>query len=218
MWINNEYTVLKLTCACPEESFPEIFPCIEIFFIIQDFWATLSLPWKQSLPWIHCIENIFFIIQDFWATCACPENFQAGGASSLLPPTPLAVLWSLTCAAVKRHCFKTDKCRTDAVNNLSRSIETCKMLKIVFEVKLYKIIRISDTKPKSVSTSTWQCLISNMKNYSRKTWQTSHLVLKPLRIQTLREKCGGTWHIMSPTKLRSCTCTVRAHMKKIVHF
>ena len=30
------------------------------------------------------------------------------------------------------------------------------------------------------------------------------MVLKPLRIQTLRDKSGGTWHIMSPTseKLR----------------
>jgi len=41
------------------------------------------------------------------------------------------------------------------------------------------------------------CVTSNMKNSSRKTWQTSHLVLKPLQIQTLREKSGGTWHIMS---------------------
>jgi len=44
--------------------------------------SNLRLPWKTELPWIHCIENIFFIIQDFWATCACsekqscPENFH----------------------------------------------------------------------------------------------------------------------------------------------
>ena len=49
--------------------------CIEIFFIIQDFWATCSCP-ENSLPWIHCIEYIFFIIQDFWATCACPEKYE----------------------------------------------------------------------------------------------------------------------------------------------
>ena len=39
---------------------------------------------------------------------------------------------------------------------------------------------------------------SNVKNSSHKTWQTSYLVLKPLQIQTLREKSGETWHIMSP--------------------
>jgi len=72
------------------------------FFTIQDFWATLRLPWKtefalkflsvlskllqsgflrnlrlpekQSVLWIYCIEYIFFIIQVFWATCACPEK------------------------------------------------------------------------------------------------------------------------------------------------
>jgi len=93
------------TCACPEkQSCPEIFHSIEIFFFIQGFWATcerllwktevprkfslywnifyhlflssLRLPWKQSLPWINCIEYIFFTIQDFWATCACPEKHE----------------------------------------------------------------------------------------------------------------------------------------------
>jgi len=45
----------------------------------------------------------------------------------------MAVLWSLTCAAIKLYCFKTvtfvkyitlDKCRTDAVNNILRSLES----------------------------------------------------------------------------------------------
>ena len=30
----------------------------------------LPLPWKQSLPWIHCT------IQDFWTTCACLEKHK----------------------------------------------------------------------------------------------------------------------------------------------
>jgi len=52
-----------------------------------------------------------------------------------------------------------------------------------------------DTSPVSpIKLRPW----SNMKNSSHKTWQTSYLVLKPLQIQTLREKSGGTWHIMSP--------------------
>ena len=43
---------------------------------------------------------------------------------------------------------------------------------------------------------------SNVKSSSHKTWQTSYLVLKPLQIQTLREKSGGTWHIIYPPPLK----------------
>ena len=52
---------------------PEIFPCIEYTFYIQDFWATCACPEKQSVPWI-CIEYIFLIIQNFEQICACPEK------------------------------------------------------------------------------------------------------------------------------------------------
>jgi len=38
---------------------PIIFPCIEIFFIFQDFWPTCACPEKQSVPWIYFIEYIF---------------------------------------------------------------------------------------------------------------------------------------------------------------
>jgi len=72
------------------------------------------------------------------------------------------------------------------------------MQKIIFEVKIYKNIGISDTTSNSVSTSTLLCVTSNLKNSSHKMWQTSNLVLKPLQIQTLGEKNGGTCHIMSP--------------------
>jgi len=65
------------------------------------------------------------------------------------------------------------------------------MLKIIFKVTIYESIRISDTTPNSVSTSTWLCATFNMKNSSHKKRQTSHLVLKPLQIQTLWTKCGG---------------------------
>jgi len=64
------------------------------------------------------------------------------------------------------------------------------MLKIIFEVKIYKNIRISDTTPNSISTSTWLCATSNKKNPSHKTWQTSHLVLKSLQIKP-EENVGG---------------------------
>jgi len=79
---------------------PEIFHYVEIFFIFQDFWETLRLPWKEfvmkfltvfkilvtfrmyeqlvlvlknSVPWIHCVEYIFHH-PEFWTTCACPET------------------------------------------------------------------------------------------------------------------------------------------------
>jgi len=71
---------------------------------VQDFWATLRLPWKTEFALkffttlnIFFTERIFeqkakcalnslywmyiFIVQDFWTTCACPESFQAGGAA-----------------------------------------------------------------------------------------------------------------------------------------
>ena len=54
------------TCACPENrSFPELFRCIEYTFYIQEFWAICACPEKQKVPWIYCTEYVFFIIQDF---------------------------------------------------------------------------------------------------------------------------------------------------------
>jgi len=55
------------------------------------------------------------------------------------------------------------------------------MLKIIFEVKIYKSIR----------TWTWLCVTSNMKISSHKPWQTPHLLFKPLQIQTYDKKVGG---------------------------
>ena len=63
------------------------------------------------------------------------------------------------------YCLKTThrvKCRTDAVNNLSRSLENH-----FIEANIYKNIRISDTTPNSVSTSAWLCATSNMKKQWR---------------------------------------------------
>jgi len=62
------------SCACPEKRVALKIFTVLIQFYHSGFLSKLRLPWKQSLPWIHCIEHVFFIIQDFWATCACPEN------------------------------------------------------------------------------------------------------------------------------------------------
>ena len=57
----------------------------------------LALKNRDSLEIFHCIE-IFFTIQDFWATCACPENrvcpehfLDCGAADPTGPPprTPM---------------------------------------------------------------------------------------------------------------------------------
>jgi len=57
-----------------KQSCPEIFDFIEMFFIIQDFWATCAFPENRVYPEIsHCIAHTFYI-QDFWATWACCEN------------------------------------------------------------------------------------------------------------------------------------------------
>jgi len=82
----------QLALALKNTSCPEVFQCIEIFFIIQYFLATCACSENKVCPEIiHCIE-IFFIIQDFRATCACPahrpcpEIFQDTGGDR--PPRP----------------------------------------------------------------------------------------------------------------------------------
>ena len=85
----------QLALALKNRGCPE-FTILNVFFIIQDFWATcaypenfrsieyifyysgvlsnLRLPWRQSCPGIfHCIEYTFYI-QNFWVTWACPEK------------------------------------------------------------------------------------------------------------------------------------------------
>jgi len=65
----------SIALAFEKQSCPENFHCIEIFFIIQDFWATCSCPEKHRVPWIHCIEYIYlFFYSGFWATSACPRK------------------------------------------------------------------------------------------------------------------------------------------------
>ena len=54
-----------VTCACPENSCPGIFHCIEYTFYIQNFWVTCACPEKQRVPWIYCIECIFFLFRIF---------------------------------------------------------------------------------------------------------------------------------------------------------
>jgi len=68
----------------------------------------------------------------------------------------------------------------------------------LIEAKIDKLTESSDTTPNYVSTSTWLCVISNMKSTPHKRWQTSLLFLELLQIQNLKRKSGGRWHTMSP--------------------
>ena len=77
---------------------PEIFHCIEIFFIFQDFWGTCACPENRVCHEIFTVFNILFTFRmfeqlllamknrvcpeltvvfhhsDFWTTCACSEK------------------------------------------------------------------------------------------------------------------------------------------------
>ena len=122
----------------------------------------------------------------------------------------MAVLRSLTCAAVILSLLQENslsnsmphrvKCRTKAANHVSRSLETWKMIKIIYQSQTLWTNRISDIIPNSVSTWIWaMCnLPSNMKSSSHKTLKTSLLFWKPLQVQNLKRKSVGTWHIIYP--------------------
>jgi len=85
-----------------------------IYFLHSGFLSNLRLRWKTEF---HCFE-IFFIVQEFWATCACPENricheiFQDGRRQPPSPPASYAydtedentifyIAWKMTIS--KRH-------------------------------------------------------------------------------------------------------------------
>ena len=77
----------ELPLALKNRMCPEIFSLHWNIYHHSGFLNSLCLPWRKSCPEIfHCIE-IFFIILDFWATCACSanrvclENFQAREAT-----------------------------------------------------------------------------------------------------------------------------------------
>ena len=72
------------------------------------------------------------------------------------------------------------------------------------KAKIDKLTESSDTTPNSVSTSTWLCVISNMKSTSHKTWQMSLLFLELLQIQNLKRKIGGHGILYPPCPPPNC--------------
>ena len=69
-WIYTEYSVLKifspirifehLPLALKNRVCLEIFHCIKYIFTIQDFWATLPLPWKTESLWHVSLYWMYF--------------------------------------------------------------------------------------------------------------------------------------------------------------
>ena len=82
--LNSEYTVLKSFSAFRifeqlalawKTVCPEIFHCIEYIFSIQDFWATLHMPWKTEFALeFFTVVNMLFTFRIFDQLCACPEK------------------------------------------------------------------------------------------------------------------------------------------------
>jgi len=81
---------------------------LNAYFLSFRIFEQLALALRNSYPEIfHCFE-MFFIIQEFWATFACPENricfeiFQAGGQQRPPPPASYAyepilyIAWKMT--------------------------------------------------------------------------------------------------------------------------
>jgi len=103
----------------------------------------------------------------------------------------MVVPWSLTRAAVKLMELQDydlsytiphmAKCRTEAVNNLSRRLEPCKMRNI--NLSKPKFLKMSESVIFATLT---------IKSSSHKLWQTLLLYLKPLQIQDLKIKMWGT--------------------------
>jgi len=79
------------TCACSENRFfPEIFHCIEYSFYIQDFWATCACHEQESVHWIHYIFHLPRFLSNLtlpWKQ-SWPWIFQAGEGDR--PPRPPA--------------------------------------------------------------------------------------------------------------------------------
>jgi len=62
-------------CFPEKQGSPGIFHYIEYTFYIQEFWATcMYLPWKTEGALNSQYWLYIFYIQDFWANCACPEK------------------------------------------------------------------------------------------------------------------------------------------------
>ena len=101
------------TCACPEkQSVPWIHRIEYIFFIIQNFEQTCACPEKQNPPWNFSLYWNIFYLSGFSSNLILPWKqslpwiFQAGGATSPPPRTPLSA--ASFCSCKLRWC--SDEC------------------------------------------------------------------------------------------------------------
>ena len=67
-WIKSIFFTIQdfwASCACPENRVALIFFTVLIWFYHSGFLNKLRLPWKQSLPWINCIQYTFLSFRIF---------------------------------------------------------------------------------------------------------------------------------------------------------
>jgi len=63
------------TCDCPEKQRCLKFFTVLSILLHSEVLSNFPSPWKTACALkIFTVLNIFFIVQDFWATYACPEN------------------------------------------------------------------------------------------------------------------------------------------------
>jgi len=72
------------------------------------------------------------------------------------------------------------------------------MLKIIFDEKIYKNIRISDTTPNCVLTSTLLCLTSNKKNSTQNVTNVIFGFETSPNTNSKRKKQGDTAYYVPP--------------------
>jgi len=130
----------------------------------------------------------------------------------------MVALWSLTRAVVvilsllQENNFSKSipdrvKCRTNAVNHLSRSLETWKMLKIILSklkcINKQNPVIPQHTKLRFNMNLAMYNLPSNLKSSLHKMWQTLLLFLKPLQIHNLKRKKWGDMAYYIPATWKS---------------
>jgi len=74
------------------------------------------------------------------------------------------------------------------------------MLNIIFDTKIYENIRISDTTPNCVSTSTWLCVTSNMKNSTQNVTNVIFRFETSPNTNSKRIKWGDMAYYVPPSK------------------
>jgi len=137
----------------------------------------------------------------------------------------MAVLWSLTCAAVILSLLQENnlsnckphmvKARRVAVKHLSRSLETWKMLKVILsKLKFINYQNLWYHTKLCFNINLAMCgLPSNMKSSSHKTWHTITFIFETSPNTKPKEKKVGGHGILCLPRLKN----LRGHVPRVPH-